>query len=117
MVELYWEAYLRDVPFIDYSGNPLVAEAVADMNKLSAYAGPKPITPQNLFRYPFIGCGDGPYVSQFLYQSHGLDGAIYVPKSLSHYQVADAVTGNVLPITPADAQAWFTHCGYPYIHR
>src|SRR5262249_14324013 len=34
MVELYWEAYLRDVPFIDYGSNPLVAQAVADMNRL-----------------------------------------------------------------------------------
>jgi hypothetical protein len=40
MVEVYWEAYLRDVPFVDYGSNPLVALAVADMNKLSAYGGP-----------------------------------------------------------------------------
>src|ERR1700730_8181136 len=43
MVEVYWEAYLRDVPFIDYDTNPLVAKAVADMNQLSAYDGPKAI--------------------------------------------------------------------------
>jgi len=59
MVELYWEAYLRDVPFANYASNPLVAAAVADMNKLSAYAGPRPVTAQTLFRYlrwsPFFG--------------------------------------------------------------
>jgi len=97
MVEVYWEAYLRDVPFVDYGSNPLVALAVADMNKLSAYGGPKPVTSQNLFRYPFIGCQDGPYVSQLLYQTHSLDGAEYVPMINSHLQVADPVTGDVLP--------------------
>jgi hypothetical protein len=97
MVEVYWEAYLRDVPFIDYDTNPLVAKAVADMNQLSAYDGPKPVTSKNLFRYPFIGCQDGPYVSQLLYQTHSLDGAEYVPMINSHLQVADPVTGDVLP--------------------
>jgi len=97
MVELYWEAYLRDVPFIDYGSNPLIAQAVADMNVLSDYAGPKPVTPQNLFRYPFIGCTDGPYVSQLLFQTHSLDGANYVPMIHSRFQVADPVTGDVVP--------------------
>jgi hypothetical protein len=96
MVELYWEAYLRDVPFIDYGSNPLVGLAVADMNKLSDFGGPKPVTAQNLFRFPFIGCTDGPYVSQFLYQSHRLDGADFVPKIHGRLQVADPNTGQVL---------------------
>ncbi len=99
MVEIYWEAYLRDVPFADYGANPLVAAGVADMNKLLDYAGPKPVSTQNLFRYPFIGCTDGPYVSQFLYQTHTLDGADYVPMIHSRLQVADPVSGNVLPAT------------------
>ena len=99
MVEVYWEAYLRDVPFADYGSNPLIAAAVADMNKLSDYAGPKPVTPQTLFRYPFMGCIDGPYVSQFLYQTHDLDGAAYVPMIRSRFQVADPVSGAVLPAT------------------
>jgi hypothetical protein len=108
MVEIYWEAYLRDVPFIDYGSNPLVAQAAADMNRLSAYAGPTPVTPQNLFRYPFIGCTDGPYVSQFLYQTHSLDGALYVPMIHSRLQVADPVTGNVLPATTSPGVDYMT---------
>src|SRR5262249_22793214 len=52
MVELYWEAYLRDVPFIDFVSNPLIAQAVANLNQLSGYAGPTPVTPQNISRYP-----------------------------------------------------------------
>lgn len=96
MVELYWEAYLRDVPFIDYGSNPLVAQAVADMNHLSDFGGPRPVTPQNLFRFPFVGATDGPYASQILYQSHRLDGIDIVPKLHTRLPVADPNTGQVL---------------------
>jgi hypothetical protein len=76
-VEHYWAALLRDVPFTDYSANPLVAQAVTDLNKLSFlnsagnYQCPFPVTPQNLFRGQFVA-GDGnvrgPYISQFMLQ-------------------------------------------------
>jgi hypothetical protein len=95
-VELYWEAFLRDVPFIDYGSNPLVAQAVADMNKLSAYSGPKPVTPQNIFRYPFFGTTDGPLISQVFYQTHSFDGVTYVPRINTRLRVADPNTGQVL---------------------
>lgn len=96
MVELYWEAFLRDVPFIEYGSNNLVAQAVADMNRLSAFAGPTPVTPQNLFRYPFVDATVGPYVSQILYQSHRLDGVDFVPQLHTLAQVSDPNTGQVL---------------------
>ena len=78
MVEHYWGAVLRDVPFSEYPTNPLVAQAVADMNRLWIPAQrreineyPFPITPQNLFRGQSIR-GDanlkGPYISQFILQ-------------------------------------------------
>src|SRR5262249_26368093 len=76
-VEHYWAALLRDVPFSAYPGNALVAQAVADMNKLSFLKSPGnqqfpyPVTPQNLFRGQFVpGDGNvrGPYVSQFMVQ-------------------------------------------------
>jgi len=76
-VEHYWAALLNDVPFTEYPTNPLVAQAVADMNNLSflSSAGnrqyPFPVTAQNLFRGQFVA-GDGtlrgPYVSQFMLQ-------------------------------------------------
>ncbi|HKV42505.1 MAG TPA: hypothetical protein VJX67_25110, partial [Blastocatellia bacterium] len=109
MVEIYWEAYLRDVPFINYPSNPLVAQAVTDMNRLSAFAGPRPVTAQNLFRYPFIGCTDGPYVSQFLYQTHALDGALFVPMINSRFQVTDPVTGAVLPASTSPGVDYMTN--------
>ena len=76
-VEHYWGALLRDVHFTDYTTNPLVAKAAADMNNLSYVRGkqnteyPFPVTPQNLFRgqfYPEDGNVQGPYLSQFLIQ-------------------------------------------------
>jgi hypothetical protein len=76
-VEHYWGAILRDVPFIDYPTNPLAAQAVLDMNRLSYLRSaenhefPFPVTPQNLFRgqiVPGDGNVQGPYVSQFMVQ-------------------------------------------------
>lgn len=89
-VELYWHALLRDVPFHKFSDNtddPRVLAAVEDLNRLSAFRGPKQngrVTPQTLFRGsanyvdPSDASGrttkyvtppgvlDGPYISQFL---------------------------------------------------
>src|SRR5918993_3381423 len=74
-LELYWQAYLRDVPFTDYETNPVVAQACADLTRFVAdgsYIGPTDrgvITPQLLFRYDFPGSTVGPMVSQFLYRT------------------------------------------------
>src|SRR5437016_2729575 len=74
-IEHYWGALLADIPFTQYPTNSLVAQAVRDMNKLSAVKPnsqyPFPVTPQNLFRGQFFdGDGNvlGPYISQFLVQ-------------------------------------------------
>jgi hypothetical protein len=76
-VEHYWGAVLRDVPFEEYPANSLVAQAVADMNRLSFPNGghnfeyPFPVTPGNLFRGQFVpgdGNVQGPYISQFMVQ-------------------------------------------------
>jgi hypothetical protein len=76
-VEHYWAALLQDVPFTQYAINPLVAQAVDDLNNLSYlrshknYEFPFPVTPQNLFRGQFYkndGNVKGPYISQFMVQ-------------------------------------------------
>jgi membrane-associated phospholipid phosphatase len=67
MVEVYWMALLRDVPFNEYDTNGTAAAAVADLNNLSDYKAPTPVTTANLFRSDFAGVLDGPYISQFLY--------------------------------------------------
>lgn len=70
--ELYWMAVLRDVSFLDYGTDPLVAQACADLSAMPGYTGPRsaggagPVTPQELFRVDFPGVLDGPPVSQFL---------------------------------------------------
>lgn len=76
-VENYWGVLLADVPFTEYATNPLVGQAVADMNNLSFLSSPAnkqfpyPVTPQNLFRGKFVA-GDGnvkgPYISQLMVQ-------------------------------------------------
>lgn len=53
-VEHYWASLLRDVPFTEYGSNPIVAQAVADLNSRSfiqagaANQWPRPVTPKNL---------------------------------------------------------------------
>jgi hypothetical protein len=71
MVELYWLALLRDVPFNQYNTNVMAAAAIADLNSLSHFKGPKIndlVTPQTLFRGTTPGELVGPYISQFLYK-------------------------------------------------
>ena len=71
MVELYWRALLRDVPFIKYSSDPLAAQAAADLSAMSDFRGPKAdgaVTLETLFRGNTPGDLSGPYISQFLLQ-------------------------------------------------
>lgn len=71
-VENYWAALLRDVSFTDYGTNSntdadgLVDAACTELNNLTDYRGPKPVTPSNIFRASFVGCQNGPWLSQFL---------------------------------------------------
>jgi len=69
MVEVYWAALLRDVPFMEYGTHPLVAQACRDLSRLSDFRGPKDgglVTPHTIFRAPYTGAVDGPFISQFL---------------------------------------------------
>jgi hypothetical protein len=83
-VEVYWEAYLRDVPFTDYNTNPLVQQACNDLTRFgNDYNGPKVggvVTPQVLFRYDFPGTTIGPMVSQILYRTFFYDGIEVIPR-------------------------------------
>jgi len=74
MVENYWMALCRDVPFSQYGLEPLSQAAIADLNKLSDYRGPKingKVTAQTLFRGFTAQDLVGPYISQFLIQPVG----------------------------------------------
>jgi len=58
MVEDYWAALSRNVPFGQYGSDPTINQAVADLNKLSDYRGPKgtgQVTTGNIFPRPYAG--------------------------------------------------------------
>ena len=71
MVELYWQALARDVPFTEYGNSQVTLAAVQDLSRLSAFRGPTEngtITPGTLFRGNAVGGLVGPYISQFLWK-------------------------------------------------
>jgi hypothetical protein len=83
-VENYWMALCRDVNFTQYGHEPLTTAAIAELNSLPAFTGPKPVTPQTLFRGFTAGDVLGPYVSQFLLLPFNY-GAVPVTQLLTTY--------------------------------
>lgn len=74
IAENYWMALLRDIPFSEYSSNPITAAAANDLTLFGAdFKGPKDtngnVTPNLLFRGLTVGDKIGPYISQFFYQN------------------------------------------------
>lgn len=71
MVELYWHALARDVPFAEYGAHPLIARAAEDLTRLSAFRGPRSggrVDAATVFRGPTAGDLAGPCISQFLWK-------------------------------------------------
>ena len=70
MVESYWAALLRDVPFDQYEDNPVALRAVDELNSLPGTNKmmdiKSKITPNNLFRSGLPGSENGPFASQFI---------------------------------------------------
>ena len=70
-VENYWMALLRDIPFSEYDTDPTAAMAIAELDSLHNFTGPRDaghVTAGTLFRGYTPGDLIGPYISQFLYQ-------------------------------------------------
>ncbi len=70
VVEVYWKALARDVPFSDYESDPTVERAAGELSSLSDFRGPKQggsVTPLTIFRGNTAGDLAGPYISQFLF--------------------------------------------------
>ncbi|MFN0084920.1 MAG: vanadium-dependent haloperoxidase [Blastocatellia bacterium] len=65
MIEVYWQALLRDVPFSQYGNEPLSIAAVNDLGRQRNF---EQTTAANLFRGDFAGEQTGPYLSQFLWK-------------------------------------------------
>jgi hypothetical protein len=73
-VELYWQAFLRDVPFSQFSTNPGALMAVNELDRLTNFQGPRDpntgqVTAGTLFRGLTPDDLVGPYLSQFLYKT------------------------------------------------
>ena len=70
VVENYWMAHLRDVPFEEYGTNPLAIAAAAELSSLSDFRGPKEgglVTARTMFRDGAPGTSVGPWISQFFW--------------------------------------------------
>lgn len=86
-VENYWMALARDVPFSQYGNEPITAAAIADLNNLSNFKGPKvngQVTGGTLFRGSTPGDLIGPYMSQLFLQPLHL-GALSVSQKYDTY--------------------------------
>lgn len=69
MIEVYWQALTRDIPFSQYSSSSMISSAVEDMNNASYDIGPLTngsVTTSNIFRGSTFGDLEGPYISQLL---------------------------------------------------
>lgn len=92
MVELYWMALARDVPFSQFGTEPITTAALAELYGGLDYKGPQPGTAQSLFRGSYPGCTVGPYISQFLYQpcpygANEIDQRINPPQAGEDYMI------------------------------
>ncbi|MEZ6091837.1 MAG: hypothetical protein R3C05_28300 [Pirellulaceae bacterium] len=107
IIELYWMALLRDIPFAQWEENPLVATAAAELSTLPLFinrsdpnADPAnarfeslPLNPKNLFRGGELarfsnseaGVSEnvGPYISQFLLHEIPY-GTLRIPQRFIH---------------------------------
>jgi hypothetical protein len=69
MVECYWLALTRDIPFSQYGNEPLTAAAIDDLRRFPTFVN---VNAANLFRADIPGVQTGPYISQFLLQPYSL---------------------------------------------
>jgi hypothetical protein len=87
MVEDYWMALSREVPFSQYGAEPITAAAIGELNILSNFKGPKlsgSVTPGTLYRGVYPGDLIGPYLSQFFLPTVNF-GALSVSQKLNTY--------------------------------
>lgn len=97
MVELYWMALCRDIPFTDYAANPTILAAANELSTLTDFQNGAQ-TPQTVFRGDLPGDLVGPYISQFLLKDIPF-GAYSLPQRLA---VSGAAGTNYM-ISQADA--------------
>ena len=66
-VEVYWMSVVRDVYFGDFDSNDKIERAADDLSSYRGIFGYQngKVTPQTIFRGPWPGVTEGPFVSQF----------------------------------------------------
>lgn len=71
MLELYWLALCRDVPYAEYGQNEIVSDAIEDLSKTYHFKPPhgQNLTPTSLFRGLTPENPKSPYISQFLWKN------------------------------------------------
>ena len=97
IVESYWMALLRDVPFPQWETDPGIAAAAEDLNKLSVFKGPRGAQNQVDAGTIFRGNSDfgdltGPIVSQFLWQDIPYGAELISQAMLYHTPGVDYLT-------------------------
>lgn len=95
MVEDYWMALTREVPFSRYGNEPLTAAAIDELNRLSDFKGPKArgqVTAGTLFRGSTPGDLVGPYISQFLLQPVRFGAVANLDQKYNTYAAKDYLT-------------------------
>ncbi len=95
MVEDYWMALAREVPFSRYGNEPITAAAIDELNRLSDFKGPRAhgqVTPDTLFRGSTLGDLVGPYVSQFLLQPVRFGPVTNLAQKYNTYAAKDYLT-------------------------
>jgi len=71
LIEVYWQALTRDIPFREWDNHPLIQRAMRELSSIPQFAGPKEngrVTLKTLFRGTTPGELVGPYVSQFFWK-------------------------------------------------
>ncbi len=69
LAELFWHALTLDVPFGAFESDPVIGDAVADLNAFSTLLAPRVhgrVTRESLFRGSLPAALNGPLLSQFL---------------------------------------------------
>jgi hypothetical protein len=95
MVEDYWMALAREIPFSKYGSEPITSTAITDLNKLSDLKAAKvngQVTPGTLFRGTTPGELIGPYISQFLLRPVGFGPLNLAQKYITYSPSVDYLT-------------------------
>lgn len=65
ILEVYWQAVTRDIPYSEYNSNPVIRTAIRELRRFPIFRG---ISTRTIFRGETPGDAVGNFISQFLLQ-------------------------------------------------